>query len=955
MRCIRASQVIPIPWANAASGLWLLLVLALAGASTAVDAGVASLEMRWTQPRITACFLGGDVPTKKRVMELTAEWLKDTGLEVDFGSLADSKSCIRGNDSHIRIAFTPGAGSWAALGKQAIGVRTAETMNLDINGSSPERVDIQILHEVGHALGILHQEQDPRYPCRQGLLGRHMTGQNFDELSRPVVPDDGKYVLSRYDARSVMRAFTSPEHFVDGERSPCYAPPTSNLSDGDRELIARLYPSRPPDVSAATKRTSLSIVLDGALSQENYQYLVPELRRRNLVGIRQYIDAQGLNLAEILVREGLSPTMALTKDFELHLCSENPHICVRRSGSGPVWSNQRTRANSSIELGECGSKALSKSIICLPNLRVQSQRVLVERTFEPSKATLANHVLQITRGCEEWDEACRSVVELSNPSLDKRHFETRLRNSKDLMLTLPATIYRVPLEFRSVEERKSIEEAVENVQRQRARQLGVAKSQISIRLVEPVGNPVPQAYSGFLIEPIRSYADALLAMNFPFRDNASEKEFEQYAVVDVGLWDRRVDAKHCEFQRPAGQLLFVTPYAKQLPRLDPMPADSGECAKERNETMPPPTDAWDHGTHVAGILAAQINGKGIAGVNPKMTLWSWELVSGDQFNTGDDPFISAMAHRVDPKVINISQTFARGSEQQASALETLMFGAGQRLGAHNRRLFVAAAGVALNNLRQPIGQNIDEHYKCVLVPACWSHTGDDKPPRNLISVVALDAKGESVLRDGDRFGSHYGPMFDVAAVGAVTSTMHGNWLGPLTGSSMAAPYVTGLASLIEGKARGLNRDLRPGQIKERIVVTADRHTQELKESSRYGRINFGRALDFTSDVVVLKSSTGCTTECVLRGNLVKDLSSKLRIVYKPFPDSPIKNKDIFLLDLRRVVEDGTGITVYFIEDHRLRAIHGAQFLDPSSTLSIEGKPPIKLDNIADLTASWFRN
>lgn len=494
---------------------------------------------------------------------------------------------------------------------------------------------------------------------------------------------------------------------------------------------------------------------------------------------------------------------------------------------------------------------------------------------------------------------------------------------------------------------------MEQVKSQRAKELGVTAAMIAIRLVEPVGNPMPQGFSGFLKEPVRSYADALLAMHFPFKDDATEKEFEQYAIVDVGLWDQHVDAKHCEFQRQTGQLLFVTPYTKQPPQLDPIPATTEECAKERSSSMPPPTDTWDHGTHVAGILAAQINGKGIAGVNPKMTLWSWELLSGDQFNAGDDPFISAMSYRIDPKIINISQTFERGGRRQTSALETMLFGAGQRLGAHNRRLIVVAAGADRDNLNRPVGRKIDDASNCTLVPACWSQTLSDQQPRNLISVVALDAKGERVIKDEDRFGSDYGAMFDVGAVGAVTSTMHGNWLGLLNGSSMAAPYVTGLASLIAGKARGLDRDLTPAQIKERILVTADRQTQELRDSSRYGRINFSRALDFTNDIIVLKGSTGCA-DCMLRGNIVKNFSSKLRITYRTNVTSIAKNKEIPLLDVRRIVVNSEGITVHYIEDDRLHSVHGAQLLDPESTLNIGGKS-VKFDNIDDLTAAWFRN
>lgn len=932
------------------AGLTLLILSTFIFGNPAA-AGVASLQARWTQPRITACFIGDDLRHRDHVVELTQSWVQGTGLEVDFGQGPGHRTCQVGSRDNIRISFRQGVGNWSALGRQAAESSVQETMNFDLDGLDPVAAKHETLHEIGHALGLLHQEQNPRYACRNEILGRYAAKLGYIEFVRPVVPDDGKYVVSAFDVQSVMRAFTSAEHFTQGKSSPCQGPPVTALSKDDRDLITRLYPPRPPDVSAATKNESISIVLDGALSHENFQQLIPELRKLGLVGLRQYIDAEGLRLTDVLVREGVLPVASVSKEFERYLCNENPHACTLRGGSSAIWSNQRAVANTSVALVECGSKSLSKSVICLPNVRVHTERVFVESRYEPTKLTLAQHVIQNTRGCNEWNDACRAIVELSNPQLDQRVYSAKALDGRAVTLTLPGTIYRVPVEYASPEAKKAIVSVVEDVKRQRAKQLGVDASDIAIRLVSPIGNPVTQAYRGFMKEPVRGYAEALTAMNFPFRDEAAEKEFERYAEVQVALWDRRVDTVHCEFERPGGQLLFVTPFPRQQ-RLDPAPPQAGECGKERLAEIKP-TEWWDHGTHVAGILAAQINGKAIAGVNPKMTIWSWELVDGDQFNSGDDPFLAAMGHRIDPKIINISQTFERGSDLQTTALETMLFGAGQRLGAHNRRLIVAAAGVGWDELRNPAGRKIDEAFGCTLVPACWSQTVDTQKPRNLISVVALDSKGERVLKIGDRFGSNYGDMFDVAAVGAVTSTMHGNWLGPMAGSSMAAPYVTGLASLIEGKARGLDRDAPPALIKERILVTADRNTADLKASSRYGRINFERALDFTNDVLTLKRTSGCT-ECTLRGEMVKAVSAKVRINYPPFRNATPVNKEIPLINVRRLVVDADGITVHFIEDSRLRTASGGQLLDPDSTLSVAGRM-VKLENIEDLTVASFRN
>jgi hypothetical protein len=913
-------------------------------------AGLAALHARWDKPVLGACFFGGDELASKRVKSLFAQWTSGVGLQVEFAGGAVRAHCRPDAREDIRIAFQRGHGNWSALGQQNIAQAGQPTMNLDLADPTSPSATHEILREIGHALGLLHQEQNPAYACRGELRGSSNRNSPWAEVSRPVVPDDGRYLVSGFDRGSVMRIFAAPEHFARGTDSPCYGPPSAELSADDRDLIAKMYPPRPRDVSSERVHQSVSIVLDGGLSQENYQYLVPALRKAGLIGMRQYVDIAGLPLSEILVKEGLSPTAAVAKDFERFLCDENPHICTRRGGSTPVWSNQSAKANTPVETGECGSRALAKSIVCLPNVRMQTQRVFVDSRIDPSKTTLADHVLNVTRGCDDWNDSCRSLVELSNPKLDKRLLLTRLKGGSMQDVTLPARIYRVPVEFGSDEERKRIDHAVQDVKQTRSRQLGVKPDDIAIRIVAPIGNPVTQQAANLLSEPVRSYADVLLAMNYPFKDEESMREFARYRDVPVAVWDRRVDVTHCELVRSVRQLVYVTPYVPTH-EIEPAPQAADECAKPRADNART-AEWWDHGTHIAGILAAQINGKGIGGINPKITLWSWELANGNQFNRDQDPFYDPMErHGIDPKIVNISQTFPRGSDSATTALEEILFGAGQRAGTHNKRLIVAAAGVDRDG-QGANGKRIEESYNCRLVPACWSQTQPGRKPRNLISVVALDAKGEKVLKSGDRYQSNFGDVFDVAAVGVATSTLHGNWIGTMAGSSFAAPYVTGLASMIEGKARWLDRDARPSEIKERILFTADRDTPELKESSQFGRINFARALDFTNTMVLLKPATGCGGACLVKGGMAPAGGTILRLQFLPHPSAELVSKHILLQDVRRIIVEPNNVAVYFMEEGRVRAIQGVEFNDPSLEIVVAGRR-IALPMIQDFTAASF--
>lgn len=910
--------------------------------ASACNAGVASLADKWVQGELNICFFGGSPKLRATVAETASEWAPGTSLVLNFGRAPEYRSCSRGS-SDIRIGFDK-TGSWAYPGRLALNVDpTLPTMNLVLDDAVPDVATARrtILHEFGHALGLLHQEQDPVANCQSEIdmnvaARRLIFSVSSMEDIRPVVANDGKYLISPFDRTSVMRFAGNETLFRRGKDSPCYGEPVEALSPDDRNLIARLYPPRPPDVSAATYRTRVSIVLDGALAQETFQHVVIALRKSNLVGVRQYVDAFGDGIGNILQKAGLSPTAAVTKEYERFLCEENPHICVR-STAGVMWQNRPAQVNTAEEKFDCGSLRVSKWILCLPNIRYETQRVFVDAKYDPSvNQSLADYVVNRLKGCASWDEACERVVEVSNPKLDPSLLRgSRQRAAPAINLTLPATIYRIPVEYGSEGERRRISEVVEDVRERRARELRVGKDQIAVRLVEPVGNPQPKAISAILSEPVRSYADVLRAMKYPFTDTENEKQLRTFHRVDVAIWDTRVDVTHCEFQRAPARLVEITVYPD--PPSDPAPEKSPNCGEVRK----PPVRAverWDHGTHVAGIIAAQVNGKGIAGVNPNVNIWSWEVINGNQFNVEDDPFIRVISDfRLNPLVVNISQEIPLKSSDNTSALESFLFGAGQRIGIHNVRLVVAAAGTGTDGNGGEEGKRVERSQQCKYFPACWSNSDMGMQPRNVVSVVALDGEGKAVLKDGQKAASNYGDAFDVSAIGEATSTMHGDWVGSLRGSSFATPYVTGLASLLIGKAKSLNLEVKTSSLKERILATADSDTDDLRAASRFGRINFSRALDFTNDMVVLKPSvTGCT-DCTIRGRTTNK-TSWIPVSHTPYSGGPRTPRPLFVQNIRRMMSDTNGsFTVYYTDGGRLERLNSVVLDVPSTPVVVNGR------------------
>lgn len=190
-----------------------------------------------------------------------------------------------------------------------------------------------------------------------------------------------------------------------------------------------------------------------------------------------------------------------------------------------------------------------------------------------------------------------------------------------------------------------------------------------------------------------------------------------------------------------------------------------------------------HGTHVAGIIAAERNnGKGVNGVANNVELMSIRAVpNGDEY---DKDIALGIRYAVDngAKVINASfgKAFSPKAEWVYEAL---------KYAAENDVLFVHAAG---ND-----GADLDDYSKNPNYPNDQVNNGLEFAD-NVITVGALSNKyGSSMLASF----SNYGKInVDVFAPGdAIYSTMPGNDYEFQGGTSMAAPAVAGVAALIRSQ------------------------------------------------------------------------------------------------------------------------------------------------------------
>lgn len=229
-------------------------------------------------------------------------------------------------------------------------------------------------------------------------------------------------------------------------------------------------------------------------------------------------------------------------------------------------------------------------------------------------------------------------------------------------------------------------------------------------------------------------------------------------------------------------------------------------AKEDNHI----DDDNGHGTHVSGIAGADINnGVGIAGMAGESRLMVVKVL--DEYGNGwYSDLVQGIVYGVDngADVINLSVGGRLPSESLEQAVDY----------ARAHGVLVVAA----------VGNVAEDGYDEVLYPAAY----DD--------VLAVAATDQSDTRTTF---SNYGPEVDVGAPGQdIYSTWYTYDYRFESGTSMAAPHVSGLAALI----RSTRPDLTAAQVTEAITKTAldvnvDAHPGR-DEYLGWGRIDAGRAL-----------------------------------------------------------------------------------------------------------------
>ncbi|MCX6180863.1 MAG: hypothetical protein NT150_02890 [Bacteroidetes bacterium] len=183
-------------------------------------------------------FLDGTSFQQEKVKLYSSEWLKYANLKFQWVATTEI--------ADIKISFDATKGSWSHLGTRCTWTsQTSASMNYDLitPTTSESLIKRGVLHEFGHALGLIHEHQSPASTIswnKQAVYDAHKSSPNYSkaDIDQNFFYPASASNYSEFDKYSVMIYEIPSAWTTDG----FFTTANSELSTMDKKYIAINYP-----------------------------------------------------------------------------------------------------------------------------------------------------------------------------------------------------------------------------------------------------------------------------------------------------------------------------------------------------------------------------------------------------------------------------------------------------------------------------------------------------------------------------------------------------------------------------------------------------------------------------------------------------------------------------------------------------------------------------------------
>jgi subtilisin len=214
-------------------------------------------------------------------------------------------------------------------------------------------------------------------------------------------------------------------------------------------------------------------------------------------------------------------------------------------------------------------------------------------------------------------------------------------------------------------------------------------------------------------------------------------------------------------------------------------------------------DPNGHGTHVAGTIAARDNGSGVVGVAPGARLWSIRVLPASGVGKWSNviaglEYVTAHADVIDVANISFGSVLSDDGPLHDAVDACVQAGVTVVCSAGNGRVQASIFAPG-------------RYDSVICVSALADSNGKAGPSAGKIPVV----KGYTDLDETFADFSNYGPNVDLIAPGVkILSTWPGGGTAVLSGTSQAAPHVSGAAALY----RVTHPTATPAEVKAALIA-----------------------------------------------------------------------------------------------------------------------------------------